>query len=394
MGSGFEKRKEYMHFHRYWFDGDEEQEVLEALRSGWITRGPKTAEFESEFTSYLNHGGRVLGTNSCTASLHLALLASGIGAGDEVIVPPLTFAATANVCEHVGARPVFADVRTRDLTLDPDAVARALTPATRAVIPVHYAGFQADVPAIAECVKGKQIVIIEDAAHSVEGEIRKQRAGAFSDFAAFSFYATKNISSGEGGALWSRDQAMHDRAAILSLHGMSRDAWRRYEGGANPHYDIAMPGFKYNMFDLQAALLLAQLRKLDHFQERREELAARYLSALQGDERIRLLQPGDQTRCAWHLFPVILDPVKTGLDREQIIAAMHERNVGCSLHFIPLHIMSYYRDKYSLQPADYPVAAEAFRGLVSLPLFPRMKNEDVDYVCTALRDVLNQKGTK
>lgn len=391
MTRRFEIRPDYLKFHAYTLGPEEEREAIDALRSGWITRGPKTAAFEKKLAAFLGVP-HALALNSCTAGLHVALLAAGVGPGDEVITTPLTFAATANVCEHVGARPVFVDVRESDLTLDMGRVERAVTRRTRAVIPVHYGGFMADMEALAPIAERHGLVVIEDAAHALEGEIAGRRSGCHGDFAAFSFYATKNVTCGEGGALATNNPDFHARAQVASLHGMSKDAWGRYERGASAAYDIVLPGFKYNMFDLQAALLLHQMDRIETFRARRDALVGRYRSLLSGHPSVRLLSPAQGTRPANHLFPAILDFKRHGLTRDRFTRAMDALNVGVSLHFIPLHLMSYYRDKYGYLSDDFPNALSAYEGLVSLPLYPAMKDGDVDYVVAALAHVLETRG--
>lgn len=361
--------------------GQEEiDEVVATLRTDWITTGPKTKAFERQFGEYVGAPDATsLMLNSCTAGLHVALVALGIGPGDEVIVPTLTFAATANVVEHVGAKPVLVDVEPDTLCIDPEAVRAAVTPRTRAVMPVHYAGHPADLDPLFEIAAEHGLEIVEDAAHAAPTYYHGVMVGSRQNFASFSFYATKNLTTSEGGALTGRPELLAD-ARVIGLHGMSADGWKRFDKSGSWEYDIAMPGFKYNMTDLQAAIGMHQLRKLKGFHARRREVVSRYTAAFSGDERLQ--PPVERQNCssAWHLYVLRLQPEQARVSRNDFIDKLKERNIGTSVHYRPLHMMSYYAGKYGFSAEDFPVAKDAYERMVSLPLHPRLSEQDVDDV--------------
>jgi len=367
--------------------GQEEiDEVTAALRSDWITTGPRTKEFERAFGAYVGApGGTSLMLNSCTAGLHVALVALGVGPGDEVIVPTLTFAATANVVEHVGARPVLVDVRPDTLCIDPEAVAAAVTPRTKAVMPVHYAGQAADLDPIFALAERHGLHVVEDAAHAIPTTYRGRTVGSRGNFASFSFYATKNLTTAEGGAL-TGDPELLEKARVIGLHGMSADGWKRFDKSGSWEYDIEMPGFKYNMTDLQAALGLRQLAKLAGFHARRREVAARYGAAFGSDERFEAPVEADYGTSAWHLYVLRLAPLP-GLERNAFVDELKRRNIGFSVHYKPLHMMSFYREKYGYRPGEFPVAEDAYRRMLSIPLHPRLTDEDVEDVIGTVKEV-------
>jgi len=360
-------------------------EVVETLKSDWITTGPRTRAFEAAFGEYVGApGGTSLMLNSCTAGLHVALVALGIGPGDEVIVPTLTFAATANVVEHVGATPVLVDVLEDTLCMDPAAARRAVTPRTRAIMPVHYAGHPADLDPIFEIADAGGLEVVEDAAHAAPTYYKDRMVGSRDNFASFSFYATKNLTTTEGGALTGR-QDLLDRARVIGLHGMSRDAWKRFDKSGSWDYDIELPGFKYNMTDLQAAIGMHQLERLAGFHARRVEVVERYREAFGADARFVLPVEREYARSAWHLYALRLNLDEVEVSRNEFIEELKRRNIGSSVHYRPLHMMSYYAKKYGYAPEDFPVAFKAFQGLVSLPLNPRLTDEDVADVVAAVR---------
>jgi dTDP-4-amino-4,6-dideoxygalactose transaminase len=369
--------------------GEEEiAEVAAALRSGWITTGPRTAQFERDFAGYLGAPG-ALALNSCTAGLHTALLTAGIGAGDEVITTPVTFAATANVIEHVGARPVLADVEPDTLQIDPAQVARAVTPRTRAIIPVHYAGHPCDLDAINDIARAHDLLVIEDAAHSLPARYRGRLIGSGDNPVAFSFYATKNLTTGEGGML-TGDPEFLKRARVVSLHGMSHDGWNRYAEGGHWYYEVKLPGFKYNMTDIQAAIGLWQLRKLDDLQRRRRAVVAAYHAAFGDDEAFELPVERPDVEHAWHLYVLRLRPEVLSIGRDQFIEELTRRKIGTSVHFIPIHLHPYYRDRYGYAPDTFPVANSNYRRMLSLPLHPGLTEGDVADVVEAVTDIARQ----
>jgi dTDP-4-amino-4,6-dideoxygalactose transaminase len=311
----------------------------------------------------------------------------GVGPGDEVICPTMTFSASVNVVEHVGARPVLVDVETDTLNIDPEAVAAAVTPRTRAIMVVHYGGHAADLDALARVADAHGLHMVEDAAHAFPASHRGEVVGSTRRLTSFSFYATKNLTTGEGGML-TGDPELVDRARLLSLHGMSGHAWDRYSAKGSWQYEVVEPGFKYNMTDVQAALGLAQLGRLERMQQRRGEIAARYLEAFAADERLSLPTVRDEVQPSWHLFPIRLGAREAGSHRGRFIESMRSRNIGTSVHFIPVHLHEYYRQRYDLRPESFPVAQTAFEGLVSLPIHPGLSEEDVGDVIEAVHGAL------
>jgi len=368
--------------------GDAERnEVLDTLNSDWITTGPKTKAFEAKLVAYLGAPGLVA-LNSCTAGLHVGLVALGIGPGDEVIVPAMTFCATANVVEHVGARPILVDVCPDTLNLDPEAAVRAITPRTKAIIPVHYAGHPVDLDPIFELSRKYGLVVMEDAAHAIPAKYKGVMVGSRDNLAAFSFYATKNLTTVEGGCLTGAP-VLVDKARIIGHHGMNRDAWKRFDKSGSWYYEVVLPGFKYNMTDVQAAIGLHQLYRLEGFQRRRREVVVAYAQGLGGLKAIQLPVERPEVESAWHLYVIRLNLDHLTLDRNAFIEELKARNIGTSVHYLPVHMHPFYRDKYGYKPADCPVAADAFNRMLTLPLHPGLSNEDVQDVVNAVRDIIS-----
>lgn len=361
--------------------------VAETLRSGWITTGPRTHAFEAALRDRCG-AEAALALNSCTAGLHLALAALGIGPGDEVVVPSMTFCSSANVVAHVGARPVLADVEADTLNLCPRSLERVLTPATRAVIAVHYAGHPADLAGIAAVIGEREVAVIEDAAHAIGAAIGDTPVGGSGNPTAFSFYATKNLATGEGGMLLGEEELI-ERARVLSLHGMSKDAWRRY-GGGPWRYDVADAGFKYNMGDLQAALGLVQLERFDQMQAVRRRAVRAYRSALADCDLVELPAERAGITHAWHLFPVRLVAAALAIDRDRVIDSLAELGIATSVHFIPLHRHSHYRDRLGWRPEQAPVAEDAWGRILSLPLHGALEEAVAAEVGACLRDLLER----
>ena len=371
--------------------GEEEiQAATEALRSGWLTLGPRVREFENAF-SELVRAEAALAVSSCTAALHLALVALGIQPGDEVVTTPFTFAATANVIEHVGARPVFADVEADTLNLDPSAVERVITPRTRAILPVHFAGHPVEMERFQDLAGKHGLELVFDAAHALAAEYRGHPIGSEKHFTAFSFYATKNLTTGEGGML-TGDEARIARARPLALHGMNRDAWRRYHQGGAWFYEIESPGFKYNLTDPQAAMGLVQLRKLESFQKRRDAVSLAYDRAFGECPALEPMKAREGIRHARHLYPLRLRPEYLSIGRDQFVEELGRRRIGASVHFIPLHLHPFYRDRYGFRPEDFPQADGAYRRILSLPLHPGLSDTDVGDVIDAVLDIVRQHG--
>lgn len=377
-------REKFLSFSLPYVGQEEINEVIEALRSGWLTSGPRTRQFEQEFSQYTGAPG-ALALNSCTAGLHVALKVLNIGPGDEVITTPITFAASVNVIEHVGATPVLADVEADTLNIDPVQIEKAITPATRAIIAVHYAGHPVELNAVRDIAARHHLHLIEDAAHAVGAEFHGEPIGSRDNFTAFSFYATKNLTTGEGGML-TGNQELLDRARIVSLHGMNREAWSRYAAGGKWAYDIVEPGFKYNMTDIQAALGLQQLRRFTWMQERRAHIVNQYNQAFQSAAFITPVTR-NFVRNAHHLYVLRIREGELSIDRNQFIDEMTARNIGTSVHFIPIHMHSWYRNKYGYTPDSFPVAHRAFQQMLSLPLSPSMSDQDVSDVIDAVLDI-------
>jgi dTDP-4-amino-4,6-dideoxygalactose transaminase len=367
--------------------GEEEiAEVVDTLRSGWLTTGPKTRRLEEAFAAMIGVP-HALGTNSCTGALHLALAALGVRPGDEVILPTMTFAATANVVVHMGATPVLVDVHPDTLDLDPALVAAAIGPHTRAVIAVHYAGRPSDVAALRRLCDDHRLFFVEDAAHAVGAAVGGRAVGSFGDVAGFSFYANKNMTTGEGGMLTTASDGLAARARVLRLQGMTRDVFHRSGAGALPswRYEIVAAGFKYPMSDIQAAIGLHQLAKLPGHQARRRVLAARYDAGLAGIAGLTTPAPVPAgVDHAWHLY-VVRVARDARLARDALFAALAERGIECSVHFVPLHMQPFYRD---LRAQSLPVAEAAFEEILSLPFWPGMTDAQQDRVIDAVRGLL------
>ncbi|MGN6527458.1 MAG: DegT/DnrJ/EryC1/StrS family aminotransferase [Burkholderiaceae bacterium] len=371
--------------------GDEEiAEVVDTLKSGWVTTGPKAKRFEAAFTEFLGDPAlESIAVNSATAGLHLALEALGIGPGDEVITTTHTFTATAEVVRYLGADVVLVDIDPATLNIDPKAVEAAITPRTRCIVPVHYAGLAADMGAILAIARKHGLRVVEDAAHALPTLAGGKLVGTLeSDITVFSFYANKTMTTGEGGMLVTRDPELAKRAKVMRLHGMSRDAFDRFTATKPSwYYEIVAPGFKYNLTDIAAALGLQQLKRLPAFQERREQLAARLNAGLAG---LPLVLPptapaGD--RHSWHLYVVRLSD-GTKVPRDEFIERLFKLGIGVSVHYIPLHLQPYWRDRYGLKPEQFPHSQRAYERMVSLPLYTRMTDADADRVCAAVREAL------
>ena len=380
------RRGEFLPFAPPTIGAEEIAEVVDTLRSTWITTGPKTKRFESEFATYLQAPG-ALAVSSCTAALHTALVTLGIGPGDEVITTPMTFTASVNVIEHVGARPVLVDVEPDTLTIDPGEVEAAITSRTRAILPVHYAGHPVDLAALRALAKLYRCAIVEDAAHALPARYQGQPIGASGNPVAFSFYATKNLTTAEGGMLTAEPEFVA-RARVVSLHGMRRDAWKRDAKESSWSYEVVLPGFKYNMTDIQAALGLCQLRKLEQFQQRRREVVSQYNRAFVDQPALELPVTRPDVEHAWHLYVLRLRPEVLTIDRDRFIQELGARNIGTSVHFIPIHVHPYYRDKYGFTPGSFPVAYDNYRRMLSLPLNPGLTDQDVNDVIEAVLDVV------
>ena len=382
-------RSEFLPFHRATIGPEEEAEVIATLRSGWLTTGPRTKEFERRFADYVG-AKHAVGLTSCTAALHISLVALGVGPGDEVITTPITWAATANVIVHTGATPVFADVLPETLCIDPASVAALITERTKALIPVDYAGQPCDLEALRALAEPRGIAIVEDAAHAIETVYRGGKVGSLATTTCFSFYATKNLTTGEGGMVTTDDDDLAERLRILSLHGISRDAWKRYTTSGFKRYQIVAAGFKYNMFDLQAALGLCQLDRLAGMHSDRERLVIRYRELLGRVPGVRMIQQVQQEGDvnAYHLLPIVLEGAGEA-ERDQVMAAIQAEGIGVGIHFPAVHLEPFYRESYGQSPGMCPLAEAFAAATLSLPLYPTLTEADQDDVVEALRKVLS-----
>ena len=365
---------------------EEINEVVDTLRTDWITTGPKTKAFEAEFCAAVDAPAGIA-MNSCTAGLHVALATLGLGRGDKVATTTMTFAASVNVIEHVGATPLLCDVEPDTLNICPKDLERRLTPDVKAIIAVHYAGHPVDLDPILAMAKKRGIAIVEDAAHSLPASYKGKSIGSHGNMTAWSFYATKNITTCEGGML-TGDPKLLERARVLHLHGMSKDAARRYEKGGSWKYEILAPGFKYNLTDVASAIGRVQLRRMNDFQKRRNELVARYNAAFASMPELETPTVRQEVVTAHHLYVLRLNLARLGVDRDEFMRQLADLGITASVHFIPIHTHPFYRDKYGFQPNDFPVAYQNFLRMVSLPLYTRMEDADVDHVIASVQHLV------
>ena len=368
--------------------GDEEiAEIRDSLASGWVTTGPKTRKFEIEFAAAVG-AKHSIAVNSCTAAMHLALESIGIEPGDEVITTPYTFAASAEIIRHFDATPVFVDVDPDSLNIDPEKVEDSVTERTRAIIPVHIGGLPAELDRLHEIADKNDLRVIEDAAHTFPATYKGRKIGGLSDFTGFSFYATKTITTGEGGMICTDNADWAERCRIMALHGISKDAWNRYTAEGSWYYEILAPGFKYNMTDVAAGMGLAQLAKADEMWKRRKEIAAQYDETLGSCDEIQIPHRRDDCEHAWHLYMLRLNLGRLDIPRDQFIQEMKRRNIGTSVHFIPLHVHPYYRNTYGYEPLEFPVAFSEYERELSLPIYSKMTDGDVQDVIDAVLDAI------
>ena len=360
--------------------------VNRTLESAWIGTGPRVHELEEKFAE-LTGARYALATSSCTAALHLAMVASGVGAGDEVITTPMTFCATANAVIHTGAMPIFVDCQRDTMTIDPAAIEAAVTSRTRAIVPVHFAGRPARMDAIATIAKRHDLLVVEDAAHAIESVFHGRKIGSLSPLTCFSFYATKNMTTAEGGMITTDDEQLARKIKVIGLHGLSADAWSRFSDQGYKHYDVVFPGFKYNLTDLAASVGLAQLPKLSIWLRRREQIWARYLEALADLPLTLPAPPATDTLHARHLFTVLIHD-NARVTRDEFLAQMHRRGIGTGVHYRALHTHPYYRERWGFRPEQFPNAYDIGERTVSLPLAPKLTEADVERVIVAAREIL------
>lgn len=383
-------RKQYLPFAAPTIGEEEIAEVVETLRGGWLTTGPRARRFEEEFASYV--GARhAVAVNSCTAALHLALEAAGVGPGDEVITTPMTFAATGEVIRYLGAKAAFVDIDPITMNIDAEAIPDVLSNCRnpKAILPVHIAGLASDMDVIMQIAASQDLRVIEDAAHTLPTRYKGRMIGSFGDITCFSFYSTKTLTTGEGGMATTDNEEFAERMRVMSLHGISKDAWKRYTVAGSWYYEILAPGFKYNMPDIMAALGLVQLRRVEEFHRRRSAIAARYTTAFceLGDQLETPADAPSDGQHAWHLYVLKLRLDRLTIDRDVFIEEMKKRNIGCSVHFIPLHLHPYYEKTFGYTPGDFPRALATYKRIVSLPIYPKMTDDDVEDVIAAVSDI-------
>jgi dTDP-4-amino-4,6-dideoxygalactose transaminase len=382
-------RAEFLPFHMPAIGEEEIAAVVDVLKSGWLTTGSRVKEFEQQFCRFVGarHGVAV---NSATAALHLGLAAVGVGEGDEVIVPAMTFAATAEVVLYLKAKPVLVDCTPGTLNIDPTEIERAITPRTKAIMPVHFAGQPCDCEPILELARAHNLKVIEDAAHALPARDHSRMVGSIGDITCFSFYATKTITTGEGGMATTDNPEWAAKMRMLSLHGISHDAWNRYSSEGSWYYEVTHVGYKYNLTDIAASLGIVQLKKAELFAAARRRIAEQYSAAFAELAEIRtpVCDPGKQH--AWHLYVIQLELDRLTINRREFIDALREHKIGTSVHFIPLHLHPFYRDTFGYKPDDFPNAAAAYRRIISLPIYPTMTDGDVHDVIAAVTNIVKR----
>ena len=369
--------------------GDEEiDSVAETLRSGWLTTGPKVKEFERLFTESVS-AQHAVAVSSCTAALHLALEAIGVGPGDEVLIPSLTFASTGEVVMHLGATPVLVDCGS-DFLIDVSEVEQKITPRTKAIIPVHYGGHPCDMERILAIAKDYGLRVIEDAAHAIPARYGDCPIGSIGDITCFSFYANKTITTGEGGMVTTNDDELAERVRLMSLHGISKDAWKRFSAEGSWYYEITAPGYKYNMTDMAASLGIHQLAKAHQLWEQRSQVAARYDELFADTPEVMTPTTELNVQNAWHLYVIRLAVEDLSISRNDFIVKLNEAGIGTSVHYTPLHLHPLYREKFGYQPVDLPRATDLFDRIISIPIHPQLTEEDVDYVAGTVNRLVEE----
>jgi dTDP-4-amino-4,6-dideoxygalactose transaminase len=381
--------REFIPFHKPAIGEDEIRSVVETLKSGWLTTGSKVKRFEEDFASYVG-SKHAVAVNSGTAALHLALDAVGIKEGDEVIVPTMTFTATAEVVLYFKAKPVLVDCQRDTFNLDPNQIEAAITSKTKAIVPVHMAGQPCDMDAILSIARKHDLRVIEDAAHSLPAGYHGKTIGTIGDITCFSFYATKTITTGEGGMATTNNSEWAQRMRMMSLHGISHDAWKRYTKEGSWYYEVLYPGFKYNLTDIAAAIGIEQLKKCDEFWQARQRIAMIYQQAFAELDEVQVPLCRKDVQHAWHLFVIQLNLERLRISRNQFIDALREKQIGASVHFIPLHLHPYYRDTFSYHPDNFPQASAVFERIVSLPIYPSMTEANVRDVIVAVRKLIQE----
>ena len=384
------ERSSFLVFGSPLIDDAEVNEVVATLRSGWIGTGPKVARFEKAFQEYKGGNAYPVAVNSCTAALHVSMVAADLRPGDEVITTPLTFCATVNAIIHAGLTPVLADIDPETMNIDPREVEARITERTRAIVPVHFAGRPCDMERLCALARERDLRIIEDCAHAIETTYRGKHAGTFGDFGCFSFYVTKNVVTGEGGMILARRKEEAERCKILALHGMSKDAWKRFGDQGYKHYQVVECGFKYNMMDLQAALGIHQLQRVEVSWRRRKEIWDQYTEAFKHLPIGLPLAVSEKDRHAYHLYTVLVDELRTGLSRDEFLNAMTRRKIGVGVHYLSIPEHPYYQHAFGWKPEHYPHAMRIGRQTVSIPISAKLLDEDVDDVIAAVREIVGE----
>lgn len=367
---------------------DEIDEVVDSLRSGWLGTGPKVAQFESNFCDYTSGWGFPVAVNSCTAALHLSMVASGIQPGDEVITTPLTFCASVNAIIHAGGTPVLADIDPVTMNIDPKKIAEKITDRTRAIIPVHFAGRPCDMNAITQLVREHDLFLIEDCAHAIETTYHGKHAGTFGDFGCFSFYVTKNVVTGEGGLILAATEELASRVKTLALHGMSKDAWKRFSDSGYQHYQVVEAGFKYNMMDIQAAIGIHQLARVEDYLIRREEIWQQYNDAFSSLPVGIPVEPEPDTRHARHLYTLMIEEGRSGVTRDEFLNRMTQQGIGLGVHYMSIPEHPFYQDTFGWSPDDFPHSRDAGRHTVSLPLTAKLSDQQVDRIISSIKTII------
>lgn len=381
-------RDRYLVFGAPRIEEEEIGEVVDSMRMGWLGTGPKVARFEERFRTYIGVE-HAMALNSCTAALHLSMLVAGLGPGDEVITTPMTFCATVNSIVHTGATPVLVDCDRETQLIDPQRIEDAITPKTRALVPVHLCGRPCNMDAITELAKRHDLVVVEDAAHAIETVYKGRKIGTISQLTCFSFYVTKNVVTGEGGMVTTNNLDFADKIKMYGLHGMSRDAWKRFSDDGYKHYQVIFPGFKYNMMDIQAAIGLHQMERVEENWRRRDEIWQRYNQAF-ADLPVDLPAPDEPgTLHARHLYTLMIDEARCGMSRDHFMQKLHQRQIGTGVHYLGVHLHPYYRDRFGYTEADFPNATWLSERTVSIPLSPKLTDEDIEDVIEAVHSVLH-----
>jgi dTDP-4-amino-4,6-dideoxygalactose transaminase len=383
-------REEFLVFGSPTIEEEEIQEVVATLRSGWLGTGPRVAKFEEMFRQYIT-APYAVAVNSCTAGLHLSLLVAGIGRGDEVITTPMTFAATVNTIIHSGATPVLIDCDRDTGLIEAQRIEQAITPRTRAIMPIHLYGRPCAMDVIMDIAERHNLIVIEDAAHAIEAVYKGQKIGTIGHLSNFSFYVTKNVTTVEGGIVTTSNPDFADMIKVYALHGMSKDAWKRFSDEGYKHYQVVLPGFKYNMIDLQAAIGLHQLQRVDSWWKRRDEIWWLYNQVFASLPVITPAPDEPDTVHARHLYTLIIDPEQSGVTRDEFMQRLYELNIGTGVHYVGVHLQPYYRQRFGYQPNDFPNATWISERTVSLPLSPKLTDADLENVIEAVKVALNRR---